>query len=612
MDPIGVFPGNVLRVVEAAITTGKTLKDLYKSSIAQECTDVIKCIREILEECKLRKKSSIHAAGSALFTAAKHKSDLQKLQDRLESKSGQLRTAMAAATRVDPHRIKDQLGKSDRRQSNIFNTLEGINQSLLSQKSMSDLRKNLEALLDATNDAYVVAVHESILQGIRPAAANTRFDQEELYGLNLEDKVLPFSPHVEDESFEQSSAGQDEADAGFSDSPSLWSGPFSSPPDPESASFFQEPALLFQNRLRSGSGVFHFTGKPGSEKSALMKFLFLQEATKDLLLEWATSSGKQLVVSRFFFWKLGVEDRKTIRGLLRGLLYDICTRAQPSPNCPSRSCGRLALRGKLGTSMAFTLDDSTYPMSRLLPPLIGFISTPDILQRFCVCLFIDGLDEFDEKDKSHWLLAKRLKAWTASSPIKLCVSSREYESIMQEFPASQRLTLHELTTRDIKSLVYSRLRGNQFFEILYPKEPDNGEALLCDIIRNAQGVFLWVILLLRWLEEELSSGHATIASLRSISQEYPSKLDEFIQRITPEDITPWSMLSLNRLQPSPLTSFAVTAGWTSFPEWKLRKADAISAIDEPSQWKFMAIWAIVFISVDLDDSSSAQCRNELA
>jgi Cdc6-like AAA superfamily ATPase len=56
---------------------------------------------------------------------------------------------------------------------------------------------------------------------------------------------------------------------------------------------------LFIRWLRSGREIFHITGKPGSGKSALMKFLCTDRRAAKLLEPWATS--RQLVIAKFFF-----------------------------------------------------------------------------------------------------------------------------------------------------------------------------------------------------------------------------------------------------------------------------------------------------------------------
>lgn len=82
-------------------------------------------------------------------------------------------------------------------------------------------------------------------------------------------------------------------------------------------------AGAFQKWLQTGSGIFHIAGKPGSGKSTLMKYLSTNDITEGMLQKWAAAHEKRLAVSKFFLWKLGRTEQKTMHGLQRSLLYDL-------------------------------------------------------------------------------------------------------------------------------------------------------------------------------------------------------------------------------------------------------------------------------------------------
>lgn len=79
--------------------------------------------------------------------------------------------------------------------------------------------------------------------------------------------------------------------------------------------------ITFQDWLRSGSGIFHIDGKPGSGKSTLMKHICEHSETREILHEWARE--KKFIISQFFFWRLGTPDQRSLRGLIRGLLWGV-------------------------------------------------------------------------------------------------------------------------------------------------------------------------------------------------------------------------------------------------------------------------------------------------
>ena len=88
--------------------------------------------------------------------------------------------------------------------------------------------------------------------------------------------------------------------------------------------------------LRMGSGTFFISGKAGSGKSTLMKFLHQHKKTTTVLKQWA--GGKALLVASFFFWNAGTSMQKSRQGLLRTLLSNILTQAPEliAVVCPER------------------------------------------------------------------------------------------------------------------------------------------------------------------------------------------------------------------------------------------------------------------------------------
>jgi hypothetical protein len=176
-----------------------------------------------------------------------------------------------------------------------------------------------------------------------------------------------------------------------------------------------------------GSGVFHVVGKAGSGKSTMMKFLANHDKVRKYLEHWAASDNKQLILSKFFFWKLGSDDQKTVSGLLRGLLFDI---VKHCPDITPLLFEKHWKRREFARTSALRMLDSTdLDIDAAFNCLLG---NHRISQGFKVCLFIDGLDKFDEKDKSHWNLAKKLRDWTVSSPPWTLMAVRTSSSV---FPA---------------------------------------------------------------------------------------------------------------------------------------------------------------------------------
>lgn len=286
----------------------------------------------------------------------------------------------------------------------------------------------------------------------------------------------------------------------------------------------------FVQWLKGGSGVYHIAGKPGSGKSTLMKFLASEPAVREYLNEWARSSGKQLILSKFFFWKYGSDDQKSVRGLLRGLLHDM---SKDNPHIAKALFPKLWGDSKHGRLPA--VNELAIKGSDIKAAFERLRIDQGLRQQFRVCLFIDGVDEFDGKEMSHSRLAREIRSWTkdpgTTNFIKVCLSSREEYPIMSAFPACQRIHLQDLTSSDILAMVESTLEANEAFLDLRKGHEMATNTLVSSIVRDAEGVFLWVVLLLKLLEDELASGISSIASLQNIVGSTPSELEEFLDQI---------------------------------------------------------------------------------
>ncbi|KAH6640347.1 hypothetical protein F5144DRAFT_589840 [Chaetomium tenue] len=254
--------------------------------------------------------------------------------------------------------------------------------------------------------------------------------------------------------------------------------------------------IAFRDWLRSGTGIFHVEGKPGSGKSTLMKHICEHDETRQILREWA--GEKRLITWQFFFWRPGTPEQKSLRGLIRGLLWGII-RQEPQ-------------------------------LAKLLFPRLWL---PTKLPESGRSQFIDLSDK--DIDEALGLLGKDreyLQQW-ASSPcrnIKLCVSSRQLPVFSNAFSPAQKLTIHFFTGDDIKALVKQRLEGNGAFQELAKSEKHRCVAMVRQIIESAEGVFLWVCVLLNQLEDSLGNGDS-ITMLESIVKSAPTELDDFFSYI---------------------------------------------------------------------------------
>ena len=143
-----------------------------------------------------------------------------------------------------------------------------------------------------------------------------------------------------------------------------------------------------------------------------------------------------------------------------------------------------------------------------------------------ICLFVDGLDEFNGKDHQRIEIVDLLKDLSILPNIKICVSSRPWELFKDGFVDSPKLRLEDLTRNDIKSYVDTHLKVNKRFEALQQTNNELCSLLVSDIVGKAQGVWLWVILVVRSLLQGLRNKD-TVSDLLDRLRVIPEDLEKF-------------------------------------------------------------------------------------
>jgi hypothetical protein len=277
--------------------------------------------------------------------------------------------------------------------------------------------------------------------------------------------------------------------------------------------------------LCTGSDIYWISGKAGSGKSTFMKFLANQRRTYDLLSQWA-GSRKHLVVLDCYFWYLGSALQRSIEGLLRNILYQILA-AHPGVTemlFPARWA-----RARSGSSQSL----SCWTMKELQVALenVGnaISRTNQGSSSWKFCIFIDGLDEYNG---SHGNLLQTLQALTKDGTTKLCVSSRPWNVFINAFENTKPyLSLHELTEGDIRYYVENRLRSYTSYAFASTDlTTDLMASIVNDITSRAEGVFLWVYLVMQSITRGLDEGDDPVV-LRGRVLEFPADLESFFDTI---------------------------------------------------------------------------------
>lgn len=281
----------------------------------------------------------------------------------------------------------------------------------------------------------------------------------------------------------------------------------------------------FRSWLTDGHGIFHISGKLGSGKSTLMKFLYTDARTQEMLRKWAGSGT--LVMASFFFWKPGSQLQKSTTGLFRSLLYQTLSKV------PSLVPKILPEQWKEITSRPWqAYSNIDFSLESLQGAFLGLIDSQ--AEDLRICFFIDGLDEREEMslDDDNRAMVHNLCRWCSKSSgrIKICVSSREYNVFMNQFPDERRIHMQCLTQEDMRIYIHDRLR--------FIRSSDDFEDIFDSIYQKADGIFLWVALVTKRLNDLHENG-ASWGRLKEELDHAPQDLSKLfahiIQSLDPSD-----------------------------------------------------------------------------
>ena len=226
---------------------------------------------------------------------------------------------------------------------------------------------------------------------------------------------------------------------------------------------------LFCEWLQNNKGLFWVSGKAGSGKSTLMQFLINHSRTEEIPKE----TRQDVLIISAFLWKPGTNPlQRSCKGVLCSLLYQILS-------SPTHQAAAALLVGRLRQAH-LKRSPSDWSESDLKSCLRDTI---EWMGNSWVYIFIDGLDEAD--DASHGILG--LVDFVQSLPrVKLCVSSRPEPAFVRKLEAFPHLRLQDLTRDDIEKFVRAKLCD------CIEEDEKEAEGLIRSIVWKAEGVFLWV------------------------------------------------------------------------------------------------------------------------
>jgi NACHT domain len=262
----------------------------------------------------------------------------------------------------------------------------------------------------------------------------------------------------------------------------------------------------FYDWIKGDGGLFWIKGKPASGKSTLMKYILEDKRTREALHE--KYGRNSLTMPAFFFHDRGINlTQKSLDGLLRSILYQILTDLPALIDCVSEVYG-------------ITMENQghcAWRLSESKKALNAIVQQTKISG--CIVLFIDALDEFVGTDIeiARSLTDLLLYQNEQALRIRICASSRPHNVFYDMFGEFPGLAIHDWTQKDID--IYT-------FDKLGQCKREGLEDLHKEITSRAQGVFLWVRLVIEELSGPLFDGEP-IPSLVARLSELPDDLSAF-------------------------------------------------------------------------------------
>ncbi|KAI0473750.1 hypothetical protein GGR56DRAFT_648805 [Xylariaceae sp. FL0804] len=266
--------------------------------------------------------------------------------------------------------------------------------------------------------------------------------------------------------------------------------------------------ISFVDWVKSDQKLYWISGKPGSGKSTLVRFLARHYQTKKHLLEWRPSP----CILRFFFFELGKNLlQKQLRGCLRTLLYQTLNRSpdvleeliQPRPELESKT------------------SDHDWSKKELCEVFLDSLR----LSPSDFCIFIDGLDEIQTDERGS--LIAFLETLEQLDNVKICVSSRPETLFKKTFETRPSLRVQDLTYNVICEYA---MEAMQVHHDSIGVSEQHYRNLAEDLAWKSEGVFLWAALAVKSLIRGIQNGDSWDV-LRSRVSTFAPGLNELYEQM---------------------------------------------------------------------------------
>ncbi|KAM0215043.1 hypothetical protein ACHAQD_008550 [Fusarium lateritium] len=503
--------------LETTATPGLTPEQNSLCDLAKKCRETSTELVTVLDKVK-PKPSPSNPLKSFRYAlkASKRANQIEGLESRLKDYRDQLTLALVELSKVEAtdefKNVLSLVKDNETKLESLTQAVEHIRQAHLSVTS-TQAYANFQQLLTDDSQARCAIYQERILNSLKFNEMYLRYEKVHIAHEDTFNWIYePFGP-VQD--------GNSSCSSEFYKN--IWT-------RQQTIKMQCESRDKFKGWLSSTtplSPIFHISGKLGSGKSTLMKFLCCHSRTVKELEKWAGT--RRLVFASFFFWRNGTKAEKSLAGLYRSILYDILK------ECPDLIPGTFPEHwAKAKQAPWMTNNKLEIPTALIKDALNRLLQNPQLYDKHCFCLLIDGLDEFEpglQDDLDYLDLVKILRQWTvhANGSLKLCVTSREEGVFMDEYSNDPSFRLQDLTKFDMEDYVRSRLEDL--------KNETIRAKFMHLIPEKSSGIFLWTYLVVKTIRNKMK---------HRVSDKV---LEEYLETL-PDDVNRLFKHVLNNLEPN--------------------------------------------------------------
>ncbi|KAH7171267.1 SERAC1 [Dactylonectria macrodidyma] len=271
--------------------------------------------------------------------------------------------------------------------------------------------------------------------------------------------------------------------------------------------------------LVDGSPLFWISGKPGSGKSTLMRYLWNHQNLSDAMIKSPSDNPKLKLA--FFFHHRGSHAQKSFEGMLHSILYQLL---DEEPRLAS------LLLPDFAKLLPHERAHWTWTMPKLMKAYNDIISQTSF--SVDIFLFLDALDEYDGPPEAivHFLHTSVEKSARSSTHLKVCFSSREWPDFVESFSRGPGFKIHDYTQQDIQNYISSRVEKEL---LTVDRAATTTEQQAQDIremetilASRAEGVFIWVKAVIDEISRAFFPSTPT-KPLVSLVEDLPHDLDLF-------------------------------------------------------------------------------------